>query len=87
MAQSSMFRINQLAKDLGHKVYADWGMNIYNSVTAVRVKDFAESLTLSPEISLQGAKIRGKALCVFLGRINVRILWNFPIDSLGEKVV
>ena len=45
-----------LAKETGHKAYADWGTNIYNSVTATRIKDIAEGITLSPEVSLQEAK-------------------------------
>lgn len=45
-----------LAKEMGHKVYADWGMNIYNSVSALFLRDIAESVTLSPELSLSAIK-------------------------------
>ena len=46
----------KMAKDLGHKVYADWGMNIYNSVSAINAQGIAQSLTLSPELSLTAVK-------------------------------
>ena len=45
-----------LAKEKGHKVYADWGMNIYNSVSALFLSEIAESVTLSPELSLSAIK-------------------------------
>ncbi len=44
------------AKSKGHKVYADWGMNIYNSVSALLMSDMAEAVTVSPELSLSAIK-------------------------------
>ena len=41
-----------LAKKQGRKVYADWGMNIYNSVSALSLEDICEGITLSTELSL-----------------------------------
>ncbi len=45
-----------MAQKLGYKTYADWGMNIYNSVSAVRISQFADAVTLSPELSLKEIK-------------------------------
>ncbi len=42
-----------LAKGLGHKAYADWGMNIYNSVSALQIEGLVQTITLSTELSLQ----------------------------------
>lgn len=41
-----------LAKKQGRKVYADWGMNIYNSVAAASLEDICNGITLSPELPL-----------------------------------
>lgn len=36
----------------GRRVYADWGMNIYNSLSALSLENLCEGITLSPELSL-----------------------------------
>lgn len=41
-----------LAKKQGRAVYADWGMNIYNSVAAISLEDVCAGITLSPELML-----------------------------------
>ena len=41
-----------LAKKQGRKANADWGMNIYNSVTAASFEDVCDTITLSTELSL-----------------------------------
>ena len=45
-----------LAKSLGHKVYADWGANIYNSISVLSLSEFTDGITLSPELSLSVMK-------------------------------
>ena len=46
-----------LAKKLGKKVYADWSMNIYNSVSASCLEEACEGVTLSVELSLNDIKM------------------------------
>ena len=49
---ASTLGMASLAKKLGKKVYADWGMNIYNSVSAESLKEICDGVTLSVELSL-----------------------------------
>ncbi len=53
---ASSYGMLSFAKKLGYKAYADWGTNIYNSVSADFFSDISESLTLSPELSLTQIK-------------------------------
>lgn len=46
----------ELAGRNGRKVYADWGMNIYNSVSANLASEKCAGITLSPELSLKDIK-------------------------------
>lgn len=46
----------ELAKKQGRKVYADWSMNIYNSVSANCFSKECEGITLSAELSLKDIK-------------------------------
>ena len=46
-----------LAKKQGRQVFADWGNNIYNSVSVETLKEMCSSVTLSPELSLQEIKV------------------------------
>ncbi len=45
-----------LAKDLGHRVYADWGINIYNSESSRSIGKVTQGITVSPELSLSAIK-------------------------------
>lgn len=45
-----------MAKKQGRKVYADWGVNIYNSVSATEFSNVCDGITLSPELSLSSIK-------------------------------
>lgn len=46
----------ELAKKQGRAVYADWGMNIYNSVSANCFAEKCKGITLSAELSLSDIK-------------------------------
>lgn len=45
-----------MAKNQGRKVYADWGTNIYNSVSAAEFSNVCDGITLSPELPLCAIK-------------------------------
>lgn len=55
-AYASSMGMLSLAKTGGRKVYADWSLNIYNSVAANELGKICNTITLSPELSLDDIK-------------------------------